>query len=188
MRVEGPSPVLMEEMRDLALRFGILTEYTSYLVQEPDQVASAPPPMPRLEEARDQTGAAVFERARRSAKFAETKSLQNAAEVAAGVAGSLGAVGGRQAPKQLGDRVFVLRDSVWTDIRKADRIPVTDVAAFSTAYFSLVRMLPELIPYLSAGDDVLVSGRQISIRIAPQGIESWKAGELAAVVRNFRGS
>jgi hypothetical protein len=49
-------------------------------------------------------------------------------------------------------------------------------------------MLPELIPYLSAGDDVLVSGRQISIRIAPQGIESWKAGELAAVVRNFRGS
>ena len=50
IRVEGPSPVLIEEMRDLGLRFGILTEYTSYLVQEPERVANAPPPMPRLEE------------------------------------------------------------------------------------------------------------------------------------------
>jgi hypothetical protein len=49
-------------------------------------------------------------------------------------------------------------------------------------------MLPELTPYLSAGEDVLVAGRRTSIRIAPQGIESWKVGELAAVVRNFRGS
>ena len=29
-----------EEIRDLALRFGILTEYTSYLVQEPAAVTA----------------------------------------------------------------------------------------------------------------------------------------------------
>jgi Ca-activated chloride channel family protein len=188
IRVEGPSPVLIGEMRDLALRFGILTEYTSYLVQEPDRVASAPPPMPRLEEARQQTGAAAFDRARRSAKFAETKTLQNADEVAVAAAGALGSTVGGPVSKQVGGRVFVLRDSVWTDLGKADRIPVTAVAAFSPAYFALVRMLPELTPYLSAGENVLVAGRQANIGVAPQGIESWKAGELAAVVRNFRGS
>ncbi len=184
VRVEGPSPVLIEEMRDLALRFGILTEYTSYLVQEPDRVASAPPPMPRLEEARAQTGAAVFDRARRSAKFAEAKTLQSANEAAAGLAPG----GGGRVSNRMGDRMVVLRDSVWTDIGNADRIPITAVAAFSPAYFALVRMLPELAPYLSAGEDVVVAGRRGSIRIAQQGIESWRPGELAAVVRNFRGT
>jgi Ca-activated chloride channel family protein len=188
IRVEGPSPVLVEEMRDLALRFGILTEYTSYLVQEPDRLASAPPPMPRLEEARSQTGAAAFDRARRSAKYSAANTLQSADEVASAAVGAVGVGGGSRAPKQVGGRLFVLRDSVWTDIGNADRIPVTAVAAFSPAYFALVRMLPELTPYLSAGEDVLVAGRRTSIRIAPQGIESWKVGELAAVVRNFRGS
>jgi Ca-activated chloride channel family protein len=188
IRVEGPSPVLIQETRDLALRFGILTEYTSYLVQEPGLVANAPPPMPRLEEARAQTGAAAFERARRSAKFAEAKTLQSADEIAAGVVGGIGSAAGGPTPKQLGDRMFVLRDSVWTDIGNTDRIRITAVAAFSPAYFALVRMLPELAPYLSAGDEVLVAGRRGSIRIARQGIEAWKPGELTAVVRNFRGT
>jgi hypothetical protein len=49
-------------------------------------------------------------------------------------------------------------------------------------------MLPELTPYLSAGEEVLVAGRRGSIRIAHQGVESWKPGELAALVRNFRGT
>jgi Ca-activated chloride channel family protein len=188
IRVEGPSPVLIEEIRDLALRFGLLTEYTSYLVQEPDRVASAPPPMPRLEAAREQTGAAAFDRARRSAKFLETKTLQSADEMAAGVVGGLVHRAGSPATKQVGGRMFVLRDSVWTDLGNADRIPITAVAAFSRAYFGLVRMLPELTPYLSVGEDVLVAGRRGSIRIAQQGIQSWKPGELAELVRNFRGT
>jgi Ca-activated chloride channel family protein len=188
IRVEGASPVLMEELRDLALRFGILTEYTSYLVQEPERVANAPVPMPRPEEARVQTGSAAFERASRSARFAQAKTLQRADEMAAGAVGGLGPTAGRQAPKLVGGRMFLLRDSVWTDLGNADRISITAVAAFSPAYFALVRMLPELTPYLSAGDDVLVAGRRSSIRIARQGIESWKPGELAALVRNFRGT
>jgi Ca-activated chloride channel family protein len=187
IRVEGPSPVLLEEMRDLALRFGILTEYTSYLVQEPERVAHAPP-MPRPEEARNQTGAGAFDRARRSAKFEEAKTLQSADEIAAGVVGGAEPAVGRPVSKPVGGRMFVLRDSVWTDIGNADRMPITAVAAFSPAYFALVRMLPELTPYLSAGEDVLVAGRRGSIRIAHQGVESWKPGELAALVRNFRGT
>jgi hypothetical protein len=48
--------------------------------------------------------------------------------------------------------------------------------------------LPEMIPYLSAGEQVLVAGRRSSIRIARYGAETWKPGELAALVRNFRGT
>jgi Ca-activated chloride channel family protein len=188
VRVEGASPVLIEEMRALALRFGILTEYTSYLVQEPDRVVSAPPPMPRLEEARNQTGAVAFERARRSAKLSDAKSLQSADEALAVGPTGTDSDSRTEPSKQVGGRVFVLRGSVWTDIGNADRIPVTAVAAFSRAYFDLVRLLPEIAPYLSAGEQVVVAGRRSSIRIAAQGIESWKPGELAALVRNYRGT
>lgn len=187
IRVEGASPVLMEEIRDLGLRFGILTEYTSYLVQEPGAVVERPIPMPRLEEARSQTGAAAFDRARRSAKFADANNLQAADELADRSPATASSAPGPSV-RRAGDRLFLLRGSVWTDVRHPDRIPVTAVAAFSPAYFALVRMLPELAPYLSVGEDIVVAGRRRSIRIAHHGIETWQPGELAELIRTFRGT
>src|SRR5213079_2837634 len=35
IRLRGQTPELMNSLKQLALRYGILTEYTSYLVQEP---------------------------------------------------------------------------------------------------------------------------------------------------------
>jgi hypothetical protein len=93
IRVEGAATVLIEEIRDLRLRFGILTEYTSNLVQEPERLAGEPVPMPRAEEARAQSGAGAFDRARRSAKFSESKTLQHADELAAGAVAGPGAGG-----------------------------------------------------------------------------------------------
>jgi hypothetical protein len=177
----------MEEIRELGLRFGILTEYTSYLVQEPGAVAERSVPMPRLEEARSQTGVAAFDRARRSAKFAKTNNLQAADELAAGNPDASPA-GSGPTTRRAGDRLFVLRGAVWTDVRHPDRIPVTAVAAYSQAYFALVRMLPELAPYLSAGEHIVVAGRRCSIEIAERGIEVWQPGELAELIRNFRGT
>src|SRR5207249_10910013 len=40
IRLHGPNPEIVSELKRLALRYGILTEYTSYLVQEPNQVAN----------------------------------------------------------------------------------------------------------------------------------------------------
>src|SRR5206468_3923325 len=43
IRLHGQNPEILNELKRLALRYGILTEYTSYLVQEPNVVAR---PMP----------------------------------------------------------------------------------------------------------------------------------------------
>jgi hypothetical protein len=168
IRVKGPSPVLNEEIRDLALRCGILTEYTSYLVQELELVANALASMPRVEEAREPTGA------RSSSALAEVLSsrrqrLYNMRTCSPqGWPQAWAYSRGRQA-KPVAGRMFVLRGSVWTDIGKVGRISVTAGAAFSPAYFAVVRMLPGLTLYLSAGEDVPVAGRRGSIRIAHQG-------------------
>jgi Ca-activated chloride channel homolog len=190
IRLEGPSASLVEEVRTLGLRYGIVTEYTSYLVQEPGPVASVPRPMPlEREDARAQTGAAAFDRARASSKLAEVKSLNAADEVAQGrVEAATRDRASRSMVRRVDGRVFVQRGEVWTDLAHTDRIPVTVVAEFSRAYFDLVRMLPEVAPYLSVGNQVLVAGRQASIRIAPSGIQELDRNQLNALVGHFRGT
>jgi Ca-activated chloride channel homolog len=196
IRLEGASPSLVAQVRELGLRYGILTEFTSYLVQEPSDLVTPGTPVPLREDqmggARNsagQTGAQAFERARASAKLADSKTLAAADEVASSRLRSL-TVGVAAAPatRLAGGRLFVRRDQVWTDVGHADRITVTAVVAYSRAYFDLVRQLPELTPYLSVGDEVLIAGRRGSVRVGGSGIDTWKPGQLAEVVRNFRGT
>ena len=65
---------------------------------------------------------------------------------------------------------------------------MTAVTSFSDAYFSLVRALPELAPWLRVVDEVLIAGRRVSIRIGPSGVHGWAAGQLEQLVRDFRGA
>jgi Ca-activated chloride channel homolog len=195
IRLEGATPSLIDQVRQLGLRYGLLTEYTSYLVQEPTSLATPAVPQPLREEqmggARNssvQTGSQAFERAQASAKLSDSKSLAAADEVAAAQATTVARDRAVAPSKRVGGRLFVLRGKVWTDVGQTDRISVTDVAAYSNAYFELVRLLPELAPYLSVGDEVLIAGRRGSIRIGPSGVEVWRPGQLTDLVRNFRGT
>src|SRR4029077_20763163 len=88
--------------------------------------------------------------------------------------------------RRVGTRMFVLRDSVWTDIAHGDSLRVVNVAAFSDAYFALLRALPELMQAATLEPAVLVAGRRVSIKIEAGGKTTWTDGELAALVRDFR--
>jgi Ca-activated chloride channel family protein len=187
-RLEGGSQAVIKEIRDLGLRYGIITEYTSYLVQEPqlaareserrlDNLAMAPPAA--------QSGADAFQRAEKSAKMAEAKTVAEA-EAAANM--NLPKDERALKSKRVGGRLFVERDAVWTDAGHAGTVQVVDVAPFSPAWFALTRALPEIVPWLSAGESVLVAGKRASIRVAPKGLTSWQAGQLEQLTRDFRGA
>src|SRR5256886_14214006 len=116
IRLHGPNPEIVSELKRLALRYGILTEYTSYLVQEPNVLARPMPLQPPAPEA--QAGAGAVQRSREARKLASSLTLDAiVATRAGGVADSRGAVpGGRSDRSQrIGGRLFVWRDSVWTD-------------------------------------------------------------------------
>src|SRR5256886_6744284 len=141
IRLHGQNPEIVNELNRLVLLDGILTEYTSYLVQEPNQVVVRPlldrvAPAPAA-----QVGALSVDQARREAKSA---AVANAAEAADMDEAMRGRVAG-QASRRVGGRLFVRRDSVWTDVAHSDSLPVVRVAAFSDAYFALLRALPELV-------------------------------------------
>jgi Ca-activated chloride channel family protein len=194
IRLEGGSPALIEQVRDLGLRYGILTEYTSYLVQEPELVAGGPVPLsedrarPPQSAPAAQTGATAFERAEASAKMRKVKSLADADAVSLQAAERLGSVGASSAARSVAGRIFVRREGIWTDALHRDSLQVTVVAPYSDAYFALARALPELIPWLRPGDDVLVAGRRVSIRVAASGRSTWRPGELVRVAAAFRGA
>jgi hypothetical protein len=164
-------------------------------VQEPIDLARPATPMPLRDDqmggarnATVQTGTDAFNRARASSKLSEAKSLAAAEEVAAAPAGAATGTNGALPTRRAGGRLFVLRGKVWTDVGHADRITVTDVAAYSDAYFEMVRLLPELAPYLSVGDEILIAGRRQSVRVVASGVTVWRPGQLAELVRNFRGT
>jgi len=195
IRLEGASNSLVEQVRELGLRYGILTEYTSYLVQEPSDLARPAIPAPLREDqiggARNsagQTGTGAFEQARASSKLSDSKSLAAAELAASDRLESLSRGRAVAETRRVGGRLFIRRGQVWTDVGQPDRITVTDVAAYSKAYFELVRQLPEVAPCLTVGDQVLLAGRHASIRIGPSGVETWQPGQLADLVRNFRGT
>lgn len=202
IRIEGANENLIREVRDLGLRYGILTEYTSYLVQEPNQVAvrmedrrrdmaangaglssqpmSLPAPSPVA-----QTGKVAFERAKESGRLSSASTLASADSIAADKFEAL-----RESDselKRVGGRVFRRDKDVWTDIAHADSLRILTVAPFSPAYFAVVRAIPELTASLQVDSPVLVAGKKASLKVAAGGKEKLSDTELKDFVRQFRG-
>jgi Ca-activated chloride channel family protein len=188
VRLHGPTPELLQSLKTLALRYGILTEYTAYLVQEPptpvaqraaeERMLNAPAPTPAAA-----TGADAVAKSRRDAAQlhavtveADAQMLDEMTRGRAGIAPTT----------RVGGRLFMLRDSVWTDLGHKEGQRVVKVAPFSEAYFALLRALPELAKPATLGGKVLVAGSGVSVEIAPEGLDSWAPGQLAALVQDFR--
>jgi Ca-activated chloride channel homolog len=186
IRLHGANPEIVTELKRLALRYGILTEYTSYLVQEPGVVAARSDLMPPRPAPADQAGAAAVGRAKAEKRMAGSLNLD--AVVVTAAADSLAAAerGGATRTQRVGGRMFMWRDSTWTDIAQGDSLRVVTVEPFSDAYFALLRALPELRGPAALGSSVLVAGRRVSLKIAAGGKTTWTDGELATVVRDFR--
>ncbi len=211
MRLEGSTPERIEEIKALALRHGIVTEYTAYLVQEP-VVASNGGGMPRDEEtrrrggqapsgapatmaappARSQTGKAAFDAAQTSADYADATNVSAARQVSERAQDRMESVvvtgvGGATQQKVVGSRRYEQRGTQWTDIGQRTQ-RVVSVEAFSTAYFALLQALPELRDAAALGEDVLIAGRRISIRIQRTGKATLAGSEVMQLAKDFRGA
>jgi Ca-activated chloride channel family protein len=172
-RKHGGSQEIDDEIRDLGDRFGIPTEFSSYLVVEPGMnrrremgaggvqlqgvVRGAAPAAP---------AAVQFEAAKTAAAQRSVTSLSMADEADFSGARQGGGV------TRAGNVTFVLRDSIWTDVRYKKTGTVLQVKPFSDAYFKLVEMVPDLREAFSVGERVIVAGRSMAIELTSSGEES----------------
>jgi len=194
IRLRGQTRELMDALKQLALRYGILTEWTAYLVQEPNVVArraaeersfNAPAAAPR-----DQAGQDAVSKSSQAGAMSGATRL-DAITVTAVDAAVLDDVrrsrSGINPTQRVGGRLFILRDSTWTDLGHGDSLQVVTVAPYSEAYFALLRALPDLMQAAALEPAVLMAGRHASIKIEGRGKTRWLPGELERLVRNFRG-
>lgn len=83
--------------------------------------------------------------------------------------------------RRVGNFAFVLRDSVWTDIRFKQSASVLRVKAFSDAYFRLLELTPDLREPFSIGERVIVSGKRMAIELTPSGTERLTESDLTMI-------
>jgi Ca-activated chloride channel family protein len=181
IRLHGANPEVIEEIRETALRYGLLSEYTAYLVQEPtqlaDRVVGGLPAAPMAQEA---SGVAAVGMAKRDAA---RRQARNAAELAA-VDEEMLKVGHVGQAQHVAGRLFVEKSGVWTDLHHADSLRVVTITPFSPAYFEVLRQLPELTAVVQRFDRVVVAGRAVSIRFDAGGRTT--VAEVADIVTRFR--
>ncbi|MBN1964340.1 MAG: hypothetical protein JW910_06820, partial [Anaerolineae bacterium] len=186
VRLKGDNRELLDEIDRLAVRYGIVTPYTSYLITEPslywDQGARAGALDEEMKLARaEESGEAAVGRSKmnQANQAADTAAAPQVAGASAGgwvddsfsedirVAG----VGRRENHRGSADpystvnyvnnQTFVRQDAdsavQWIDARfKPDSDEVIQVTTYSDAYFELLDKYPELADYLSQSDEVTV--------------------------------
>ena len=189
-RKNGGSSEIDDEIRTLGERFSIPTEFTSYLVTEPNMVAgmrrdariaggvaggALPPsaaPSPRAQ-AFEQAKAASAQRV-----ATNTAMLDSMSTVSTG--------GG--AVKRAGSHTFVLRDGMWTDVKGAtakNANRTIRIKAFSKAYFDVIGAVPELRAIFAIGDRVTAQGRAVTVIVSESGVEELNDSEIAKVAKEW---
>ena len=196
-RRSGGSSEIDDEIRMLGERFGIPTEFTSYLVLEPGMVAANRADASRLRRGgvtggvgRDMSGggtAAAAAPAAPTVQFeaARTASEQRAAKSVAAADAAIGVDSTAAAHmRRVGSRMFVRDGERWVDSRMKSDLRVYKVKAYSPAYFTLIEKLPELRDVFAIGDRVVAAGRSLAIEVVPDGADL-SASEVESIVRNW---
>jgi Ca-activated chloride channel homolog len=178
-RRNGGSGEVDDEIKELGERYGIPTEFSSYLVVEPGM---------DFRRSRDlQLGQGVVGGVASAAPSSggNAKSFEAARTAAAQrSATSLSAVVSESdfSGKQLrhsSNRVFVLKDSVWTDTGIRASMQRVRIRPYSVAYFRILEVLPEIREALSIGDRIVIAGRSIALEITPAGTETLSDRDLS---------
>lgn len=198
-RKRGGTSEMNDEIKSLGERYGIPTEFSSYLVVEPGMtVAGRSVDSSRGASLQSgvQTGAEGAARVRRSA--GDKRDLASDAVLAPAPASqpmvsanearfeaAKAAAAQREmksvsemdelskersaAARQVGNRRFTLANGVWTDAGYTPAMRTVSVKPFSPAYFALVQRFPELAGAFALGDRVVVAGKSVAVALAPDG-------------------
>ena len=154
LRLYGESEELVDEVIALSKRYGIITPYTSFLVEEGEMSAD------QMAQSVKQTAAAP---ASGKQAVAGASAVRNLAEDEA-------APPEGQMVRTVDDRTFFLKDGIWIESTYVDEETVK-IVAFSSAYFDLLTLKPELAPFFALGDRVIVKVGTAYLEIGSEGAE-----------------
>jgi len=166
IRLHGEQGELVDEIVELSVRYGIITPYTSFLVEETD--------MALREEGREQiverveveatqavevSGEAAVDRSVGEKALSQAAAPAPAPTMAPGAGGAVTDEYGYQISpvRYVGDKTFVLNQEVWTDTTfDPDKMVPVPVSFGSDDYFALIAAQPGWGRYFALGEHVIV--------------------------------
>jgi Ca-activated chloride channel family protein len=160
IRLGGENPELVDSVVSLSIRYGIITPYTSYLIEEKD-IFTQTGLQTAMEEAMRGMPAGVEVSGEAAVQSAADQGSMSAAEAPAPMPTVIASDGAGMPAGQLmravGNKTFVYRDGMWVDTNyRADEQVPEQIGFASQAYFDLLAATPELGDYLALGREVLV--------------------------------
>jgi len=152
IRLRGSNQELIDEVKKLGLRFGIVTPYTSFLVTEKERLyleAAAPEAEDAMKQGRV-TGAGAVKAAKVSQSL---KNKDQASQVESS----------RIQYKE--DKTFYLENGIWVDSLYEKDTPLKEIKFNSEEYFRLLADKPGIAGYLSVGKSIILFYQGTSYKI-----------------------
>ena len=206
-RRNGGSAEVDGEIRRLGERYGIPTEFSSYLVVEPgmefprrrDAATGQPISVDKVGAPKEVvvTGTASALSARRAGdaaasapppaamaerRFEDARLSALQRQTRSTVELESRATSGA---RTIGNRLFSLSGGVWKDAALTPTHRTIRVKPYSALYFDLMRRLELLGPVFALGERVIVAGKSLAIELAPDGLEALGERELNALMRDW---
>ncbi|HEY83544.1 MAG TPA: VWA domain-containing protein [Chloroflexi bacterium] len=167
IRLHGESKEAIDQIVKLSIRYGIITPYTSFLVEEPegaltqrgrDEIIEMAAEEAEAEALAPSSGAAAVQKA------VESMALESAdmaapmpTRAASAVSGDEGRAVAASTVATVGDKAFILRDGVWTDTTfDPDKMTTTPLPFASQQFMDLLAAHPEAAKYFALGERVIV--------------------------------
>lgn len=152
IRLHGANKELVEEVKKLGLKYGIVTPYTSYLVTEKERrtMDAAAPEAEEALFARKTTGEGAIKIARVSQKL---KGEFLAAQVIS------------QKIRYKEDKTFYLKDEYWVDSHYEEGSSVKEILFGSEKYFRLLSEKPGIAKYLSVASNMIIHHEGVNYKI-----------------------
>jgi Ca-activated chloride channel family protein len=148
IRLHGEGRELIDEIVDLSVRYGIMTPYTSFLVEEEQDIFTREGREEAAQEMWAQSTAVPAPAAGAEAvEDAENREALRSTEKAADSTEQI---------VYIRDKVFVLRDGIWTDTTFDGSMDTVQVGFGSEDYFALIAAHPDWGHYFSVGQEVIV--------------------------------
>jgi Ca-activated chloride channel family protein len=187
IRLKGENKELVDSVVNLSVRYGIITPYTSFLIQENDILSQSGRDAAAqgfAEEAQKlsttTTGSAAVDAADAVGNLAAASAPMAMPTMVAppgGVGGAVNAPTGEQpaaanmtSPIQtVNGKTFLLQNGAWTDTTfQPDTMQTKKVTFLSDDYFALLDSKPELSAYFALGEHVIVVLDSVAYEVVSQ--------------------
>jgi len=152
IRLHGEKKELVDEVKALGLKYGIITPYTSFLVTEKERKSMdiVAPEAADAFRAKKITGEGAVKIAR------ATQMLKGETQPMLVISQNI---------QYKYDKTFYLKDGLWVDSVYDEELPLKELRFNSDEYFELLSKKPDLARYLSVGKNIIVSHKGISYKI-----------------------